>query len=74
MLHYRLEAKFCNPSKGNEKGNVENKIGYTRRNWLVPYPQFTSYEDLTKELYQRALEDMNRPNYEKDIEIAKLWG
>jgi transposase len=30
-LHYRFEAEFCGPAKGNEKGHVENKVGYTRR-------------------------------------------
>ncbi len=33
VLHYRFDPVFCNPGKGNEKGAVENKIGYTRRNW-----------------------------------------
>ena len=28
-LHYRFQADFCNPGKGNEKGNVENKVGYS---------------------------------------------
>jgi len=73
MLHYRFEAKFCNGGKGNEKGHVENKVGYTRRNWLVPYPMVSSYEELTAELYRRALEDMQRPHYEKGVTIAELW-
>ncbi|MBF7084702.1 IS21 family transposase [Desulfallas sp. Bu1-1] len=73
MLHYRFEAKFCNSGKGNEKGHVENKVGYTRRNWLIPYPKVSSYEELTAELYRRALEDMQRPHYEKGVTIAELW-
>jgi len=73
MLHYRFEAKFCNASKGNEKGHVENKVGYTRRNWLIPYPTVSSYEELTAELYRLALEDMQRPHYEKKVTIAELW-
>ncbi|PWI57584.1 IS21 family transposase [Sulfoacidibacillus thermotolerans] len=36
--HYRFEPQFCNPGRGNEKGNVENKVGYGRRNWCVPPP------------------------------------
>lgn len=36
--HYGFVAAFCNPGKGNEKGNVENKVGYHRRNLLVPVP------------------------------------
>ncbi|NHM27717.1 IS21 family transposase [Desulfofundulus sp. TPOSR] len=73
MLHYRFEAKFCNSGKGNEKGHVENKVGYTRRNWLIPYPTVSSYEELTAELYRRALEDMQRSHYEKGVTIAELW-
>jgi transposase len=26
--HYGFQAIFCNPNAGNEKGNVENKVGY----------------------------------------------
>jgi len=26
MLHHRFKADFCNPGKGNEKGNVENTV------------------------------------------------
>ena len=32
MLHYRFLADFRNPASGNEKDNVENKAGYSRRN------------------------------------------
>ena len=35
-----------NPESGWEKGNVENKVGYLRRNELVPVPRFN---DLAEE-------------------------
>ncbi|TRM13212.1 transposase [Lentibacillus cibarius] len=38
QLHYRFEAVFCNPRSGHEKGNVENKVGTSRRNWFIPIP------------------------------------
>lgn len=34
--HYRIKPVFMNPESGWEKGNVENKVGYLRRNELVP--------------------------------------
>jgi len=40
-----FETAFCNPNSGNEKGNVENKVGYLRRNYLVPIPEFTDIRD-----------------------------
>ena len=36
VAHYRLEVRFCNPYSGNEKGSVENAVGFLRRNLMVP--------------------------------------
>jgi transposase len=38
--HYGLDYSFTNPYSGNEKGNVENKVGAHRRNLFVPVPSF----------------------------------
>ncbi len=48
MIHYRFQAEFCNPASGNEKGNVENKVGYSRRNAFVPVPTITSFEEFNE--------------------------
>ena len=37
--HYRCESRYCNPYSGNEKGSVENAVGFLRRNLLVPVPE-----------------------------------
>lgn len=71
--HYGFKAVFCNPARGNEKGHVENKCGYTRRNFCVPVPVFDGQETLEQDLDKRALEDMNRGHYEKTEEICNLW-
>ncbi len=34
--HHRVEARFCNPYSGREKGSVENAVGFLRRNLMVP--------------------------------------
>jgi len=34
--HYLFGSSFCTPGRGNEKGSVENLVGYVRRNALVP--------------------------------------
>ena len=36
MLHCTFRADFCNPASGNEEGNVEKKVGYSRRNASLP--------------------------------------
>ena len=38
--HYGLDYTFTNPYSGNEKGNVENKVGCHRRSLFVPVPSF----------------------------------
>lgn len=71
--HYGFDAVFCAPRKGNEKGNVENKCGYSRRNWCVPIPCFKDFESLTKELDERAEHDALRNHYYKEGTIADLF-
>lgn len=48
--HYRFEARFCNPDSGNEKGSVENAVGFLRRNLLVPVPSVPSLDALNSML------------------------
>jgi transposase len=73
MLHHRFKADFCNPNKGNEKGSVENKVGYTRRNMLVPVPVITDFDTYNEELLRLCDEDHDRDHYEHGILIQKLW-
>ena len=73
MLHYRFSADFCNPAKGNEKGNVENKVGYTRRNMLVPVPTITDFDAFNAELLTLCDEDFDREHYERKMLISELW-
>lgn len=73
MLHYRFEAEFCNPAAGNEKGNVENKVGYTRRNYLVPVPVIEDFEAFNQELLTKCDADHNRPHYKHGGLISERW-
>ena len=63
--HYGFEAVFCNPQSGNEKGSVESKVGYHRRNLLVPVPEISDLMAFNKELLARCDQDMERPHYSK---------
>jgi transposase len=44
--HYLFAEKFGRPGKGNDKGAVENLIGFARRNFMVPIPHAASWEEL----------------------------
>jgi len=73
MEHYGFEAVFCNVDAGHEKGNVENKVGYHRRNMLVPVPRFESLSEFNKELLIRCEEDAKREHYRKGKTIEELF-
>lgn len=72
-LHYRFQADFCNPGKGNEKGNVENKVGYSRRNLFVPVPDIPDFVAFNAELWAKCDRDAEREHYRKKRLIRELW-
>lgn len=43
--HYLFEEKFARVRKGNDKGKVEGLVGYARRNFMVPIPEFETFDD-----------------------------
>lgn len=61
--HYGFEPIFTNPDAGNEKGGVENKVGYDRRNMLVPIPRFVRLADFNQQLLKMCEEDGDREHY-----------
>ena len=44
--HFLFESEYVTPGRGQEKGGVENLVGYVRRNFLVPPPEFDNYANL----------------------------
>ena len=70
--HYGFELTFCNPNAGHEKGNVENKVGYERRNDFVPVPFIDNLQDFNEMLLQEAHKDFNRKHYKKERFIHEL--
>ncbi|XFO67745.1 hypothetical protein SPSIL_039640 [Sporomusa silvacetica DSM 10669] len=72
MEHYRFEAAFCNVNAGHEKGNVEGKVGYHRRNMLVPIPRFQELKEFNKNLLKQCEQDAARDHYRKEGTIKDL--
>ena len=44
LSHYLIQDRYGHPGKGNDKGNVEGLVGYCRRNFMVPLPEFATWE------------------------------
>jgi transposase len=58
--HYLFDEHFCLVRKANEKGHVENLVGYTRRNFLVPIPHVRSFGQLNEHLLQCCQAELQR--------------
>ena len=71
--HYGFTALFMNPAQGHEKGSVENKVGYGRKNYLVPVPKFNDIDEYNLQLLQDLDDDQDRPHYYKPSRISELF-
>lgn len=58
--HWKFRAEFCNVQKGNEKGGVEQEVGYFRRNHFVPIPKAKDLAELNEQLLAACHQDQNR--------------
>jgi transposase len=63
--HFLFEADYCAPGKGQEKGGVENLVGYVRRNFFVPMPEVADFAELNVYLSGCC---------ERDARGRKRWG
>ncbi|MBW3081774.1 IS21 family transposase [Bifidobacterium saguinibicoloris] len=73
IAHYRLETRFCNPNSGNEKGSVENAVGFLRRNIMVPLLNAESYAQLTRYTLERCDAMAETAHYRKGAPIGELF-
>jgi transposase len=58
--YYLFDPHFCLVRRPNEKGHVENLVGYARRNFLVPVPAADDFPSLNDILTRRCHEDLAR--------------
>ena len=72
-MHHRFKADFCNPDSAREKGNVENKVGYIRRNYLVPPPKIENLDEFNRALLEDCMADLQREHYVKKEQILDLF-
>jgi transposase len=71
--HHLFQSRFCTPGEAHEKGLVENLVGYARRNFLVPLPEVTSFQELNALLRERCLAEASRRLRGEKHTIGELW-
>jgi transposase len=58
--HYHFTEHFCRVRRPNEKGHVENLVGFSRRNFMVPVPKVKTIEELNRYLETQCRNDLKR--------------
>lgn len=58
--HYLFAEHFCLVRRANEKGHVEQLVGFGRRNFLVPVPKVRSFDELNEQLRAKCEADLDR--------------
>ena len=71
--HYLFESHYCTPGAGNEKGRVEDGVGYARRNFLIPLPRVNSFAELNEHLLHKCLKDDRRQVDRQPVIIELAW-
>ena len=62
-MHYGFKSTYCNKASGNEKGAVENAVGYCRRNFLAGIQSFTSFDELNSYLKNECDQLLTKEHY-----------
>lgn len=42
--HYLIRDRYGRPDTSNDKDSVEGLVGYSRRNFMVPIPEFATWQ------------------------------
>lgn len=71
--HYLFESRFCTPGQGHEKGRVEDGVGFSRRNFMVPIPRVDSFEELNHDLLSSCRADDQRRVDRQKMTIGEAW-
>lgn len=70
--HYGFDYSFCNPRPGHEKGNVERKVEFVRRNLFAPLDHVHSHARYNERLLERC-EGLAKGRYLKDVHETELF-
>jgi hypothetical protein len=72
-LRYRSELRNCNPCSEHEKENVENALGFLRRNLMVPEPEAASLAGLNEVLMAPCDALASTTHYRKHLLLSELF-
>ncbi|WP_309506191.1 IS21 family transposase [Paenactinomyces guangxiensis] len=53
--HYLFDSYFCDPAKGNQKGQVENLVKMSKQQFFTPMPSVSSLDELNQLLLDKCI-------------------
>ena len=71
--YFLVDSNFCNPASGNEKGSVENLVGFAQRNIVGPRMEAISWADLNERLWQNCLIYAQRRLRGEALTVKERW-
>lgn len=71
--HYDFRVEYCNTNSPNQKGHVEGKVGYLRRNLFVPIPEMTNIDDYNRDLLDKCTALHDRKHHKTKTNILELF-
>lgn len=71
--HYGFIIRYCNPAAGNEKGDVENAVGFCRRNFLHGLPEADSWSLINRDLESLSHQIIKESTHYKTREPIKEY-
>lgn len=75
VSHFLLDAEFCNPASGWEKGQVEKNVQDARHRIWHQVPDFASLAELNEWLQKRCIKlwhDIRHPELQEQT-VAEVW-
>jgi transposase len=72
-VHHGFEVRFCNPNSGHEKGNVENKVGFIRRNFFVPVRELNDLDLFNQGFLHECEFQQEERHYKKSKLVGDLF-
>jgi transposase len=72
QAHFAFACHFCGVRQAQEKGHVENGVGYVRRNFLVPVPQVDAWQEANTNLEESCRREFARPAADRRHTTAEL--
>ena len=71
--HYLFKHDFCYVYEPQEKGHAENAIGYVRRNFMVPIPEFRDFAAFNEYLERKCREEYAKTSAREEKTIGELF-